>query len=445
MKLTYKKILTITICVICITFQNVFAVTEPTIYSEAAIAIDAESGIVLYKKNENKKVYPASVTKILTAILALENLDLDKSVVVSKTALSIPWDSSIIYLAEGEILTVRELLYGLLLNSGNDAANVLAEATSGSITEFVKLMNEKAKELGCTGSNFINAHGYTSKSHYTTASDISKIFKYCIQNDEFVKIISTKSYTINPTNKTTTKRVLETKEECIYARPYKYAIGGKTGYINESGKTFVAFGKKDDKTVIIATFNAGTIDNNDARYTDAINLFDYSFDNFKKQTYAKISDYSFNYINSESKLKYTLEMKDDVNILSNSNGSNKTVSYVLDIDEDKLNKCNESNNETKDESYGQIKFIITDGINNYTLVKDLVLKNIDNYTIVTKDTIWTYTNCILIALFIITIITIRLLTKPSKQSIKSNLKNNASLTKISYKTDSRKTHRRRLK
>ena len=199
----YKIALLILIFTTC--FCCVFASENLTIHSKAAIAMDADSSIILYNKDINKKIYPASTTKIITAILAIENLDLNRSVVVSKSAISIPWDSSSVYLKEGEIVSVKDLLYCLLLNSGNDAANVLAEAVSGDIPHFVTLMNIKAKEIGCTNTNFNNAHGYSDDNHYTTALDMAKIFNYCIQNETFVDIISAKSYVVEKTNKTNTR------------------------------------------------------------------------------------------------------------------------------------------------------------------------------------------------------------------------------------------------
>lgn len=215
-------------------FYCVFANESFTINSKAAVAMDADSSVILYNKDMNKKVYPASTTKILTAILAIENLDLNKSVVVSKTAISIPWDSSSVYLKEGEIITINDLLYCLLLNSGNDAANVLAEAVSGSIPKFVELMNLKAEELGCTNTHFNNAHGYSDDKHYTTALDMAKIFNYCIKNKIFTNIISTKSYIVNETNITNEKRYLNNtnrlilkKEDSVHARYYEYCIGRK--------------------------------------------------------------------------------------------------------------------------------------------------------------------------------------------------------------------------
>ena len=136
----YKIILFTLILITCFSF--VFA-SSMSVSSKAAIAMDADSSLVLYNKDMNKKIYPASTTKILTAILAIENLDLNKNVVVSQTALNIPWDSSRVYLKKDETISVNDLLYCLLLNSGNDAANVLAEAVSGDIQTFVKLMNIK--------------------------------------------------------------------------------------------------------------------------------------------------------------------------------------------------------------------------------------------------------------------------------------------------------------
>ena len=285
-------------------FSYIFANENLSINSKAAIAMDADSSIVLYSKNIDSKIYPASTTKILTAILAIENLDLNKSVVVSKTAIAIPWDSSSVYLKEGELITVSDLLYCLLLNSGNDAANVLAEAVSGNINNFVDLMNKKVEELGCTNTHFNNAHGYSDNNHYTTALDMAKIFKYCIQNETFVKIISTKSYIVDKTNKTNKKRYLNNtnrlilkKEDSVYARYYEYCIGGKTGYTDEAGRTLITFAKKGDKTVIAAVFGASSSGVLDARYTDAINLFEYSFNNFSKVTIAQAEEYNFNYIN----------------------------------------------------------------------------------------------------------------------------------------------------
>lgn len=343
-----SKIITLMI-IFATCFCVVYANDNLSISSKAAIAMDADSSTILYNKNINQKVYPASTTKILTAILTIENADLNRNVVVTKSAIAIPWDSSSVYLKEGEIISIKDLLYCLLLNSGNDAANVLAEAVSGDIDSFVKLMNQKLKELGCTETNFTNAHGYSDDNHYTTAHDMAKILNYCIKNQTFVDIMSTKSYIVNETNKTkekrylyNTNRLILTKEDSVYARYYKYCIGGKTGYTDEAGRTLVTFGKKDDKTVIVAVFGASSSGSKDVRYTDAINLFEYSFNNFSKKTIAKAEEYNYNYININTKLNYKLGLKEDFEMLC-YNTETPDFYYTININEDNLKNIDETN------------------------------------------------------------------------------------------------------
>lgn len=417
-----KIILFILIFTTC--FCCVFADNNLNIHSKTAIAMDADSSIILYNKDMNKQIYPASTTKILTAILAIENLDLNKAVVVSKAAISIPWDSSSVYLQEGEVISINDLLYCLLLNSGNDAANVLAEAVSGNIGSFVELMNEKAKELGCTNTHFNNAHGYSDNNHYTTALDMAKIFNYCIQNETFTKIISTKSYIVEETNKTEEKRYLNNtnrlilqKEDSVYARYYEYCIGGKTGYTDEAGRTLITFAKKDNKTVIVAVFGASSNGKEDMRYTDAINLFEYSFNNFSKETIATAENYNFNYINIDKKLNYSISLKEDLEILAN-HSTLPDISYSISIDESNLNAFDENN--FKEVAVGNITFNLTtsDG-NNYQIVKKLYLNNIEKYNTISYTSIFT---AIAIILFIIiSLIIFSLLTRKTKKASYVNI------------------------
>lgn len=411
--------------VIIFSSTNIFALEEPTIYSKAAIAIDADSLTILYGKNIDTKVYPASITKIMTAILSIENLDLNKSVVVSKTALQIPWDSSSIYLKEGEVLTVNELLYGLLLNSGNDAANVLAEAVSGSIDNFVTLMNKKAAELGCTGTNFVNTHGYSHDDHYTTALDIVKIFDYCTKNDVFMQIISTKSYTINETNKTDSKRhlyntnrLILTKEESVHSRFYEYAIGGKTGYTDEAGRTLVTIGEKDGKKVILAVFKAGQVDGKDARYTDAINLFEYSFNNYDKVQFANNKDFNFTYTNYNNKLKYNLEIQDTLELMLKSDEKITDVSYVINLNEDVLASLSET--DTTSSSVGDITYLVNTTQSSYESKYNLYLKDIVSFAIINNSNygIW-----IIGFILAVVLITISLLTVIKRSKSKAKRKN----------------------
>ena len=378
----YKFMIITLLLITC--FSCVFASENLNIYSKTAVVIDADSSIVLYGKDMNEKIYPASTTKILTAIIAIENLDLNSTVVVSKTAIAIPWDSSSVYLKEGELVTVKDLLYCLLLNSGNDAANVLAEAVSGDISKFVQLMNLKAKELGCTNTHFNNAHGYSDNNHYTTALDMAKIFKYCIQNETFSEIISTKSYIVEATNKTENKRYLKNtnrlilqKEDSIYARYYKYCKGGKTGYTDEAGRTLVTFAKKDNKTVIVALFGASSSGKEDVRYTDAINLFEYSFNNFSSKTVALADNYNFNYININNGLNYSIGIRQDIAALL-KNTVKPYISYILNVDDINLKNFDQEN--FNQVPVGTITFNIAsnDG-NNCEIVETLYLKDIQKY------------------------------------------------------------------
>lgn len=411
-KIAFKILLFTLIFIAC--FGFVFASSKPHINSKTAVAMDADSSIVLYNKDMDKKIYPASTTKIITAILAIENLSLDKNVVVSKTAIKIPWDSSSVYLKAGEIISINDLLYCLLLNSGNDAANVLAEAVSGDISTFVELMNTKAKELGCTNTHFNNAHGYSDDNHYTTALDMAKIFCYCIQNETFTKIISTKSYIVDETNKTNEKRYLSNtnrlilqKEDSIYARYYEYCIGGKTGYTDEAGRTLITFAKKDNKTVIVAVFGASSSGSVDVRYTDAINLFEYSFNNFSKKTIAESNNYNFNYINTDKKLNYTVGLKENFEIMYNNNEM-PDFSYTINIDETNLANLDETN--FTEVTAGTITFSFKD-INGtiYPSNQTLYLKDISEYNVITSSSIITTIVIILVVaiilLFIIFIIT----------------------------------------
>lgn len=384
-KLNFKILLIILVFITCFSF--VFASEIPNINSKTAVAMDADSSIVLYNKDMNKKIYPASTTKILTAILSIENLSLDKNVVVSKTAISIPWDSSSVYLKEGEIISINDLLYCLLLNSGNDAANVLAEAVSGDITTFVELMNKKAQELGCENTHFNNAHGYSDNNHYTTALDMAKILSYCIKNETFTKIMSTKSHIVDKTNKTdekrylsNTNRLIQKKEDNIHARFYEYCIGGKTGYTDEAGRTLVTFGKKDNKNVIVTIFGASSGGNRDVRYTDAINLFEYSFNNFNKTTIANKNNYNFNYINTDKRLNYSVGLKENFEIMCKNNII-PNISYTIDIDDTNITNLDENN--FIEINVGTITFNFTyDDGNSYSAVQPLYLKDVTEYNVI---------------------------------------------------------------
>lgn len=237
---------------------------EINLYSDAAILMDSNSGTVLYEKNCTKKMYPASTTKIMTAILALEKCNLDDIVTVNYSALfAVPSGYSIAALQTNEELTISQLLQVLLVHSANDAANVIAEHISGSISEFSNLMNEKAVEIGCTNTHFLNPSGIHHDDHYSTAKDLAVMMEYCMRNSEFRKIVSMTSCTIPATNKYD-KRTFTNTNGLIINKPskssnnyyYEYCIGGKTGYTSQAKNCLISVSSKDNLELICVILGA---------------------------------------------------------------------------------------------------------------------------------------------------------------------------------------------
>ena len=287
-----KKIIKIfLIFLFCFFINTYFANAETSseslsLDSEAVILIENESGNILYDKNSTEKLYPASTTKIMTAILAIENCDLSDKATVSQNAIdTVPSGYTNAGLVAGETFTIEDLLYALMLASANEAANVLAEHISGSVEDFAILMTEKAKELGCENTNFTNANGMHEENHYTTAKDLSRIAKYCFENETFREIIQTVSYTIPATDLYSEEdRVLTNTDVLINSSSqyyYEYALGGKTGYTSQAGNCLVCYAEKDGVYLTAVLLNASTSVN---RFQDAKNLLSYGYDNFSTQT-----------------------------------------------------------------------------------------------------------------------------------------------------------------
>lgn len=294
-----KKIFTFILLFCFIFSSHIVYSTEATenilqIYSESAILIDSKTGLVLYSKNENDKRYPASTTKILTAILAIENCNLnDKVTVTNSTVSSIPAGYSTANLLEGEILTVKELLSVFLVHSANDAGYALAEHISGSIQNFSVLMNKKAKSLGCKNTNFTNPSGLHDENHYTTAYDLSLIAKYCMENSIFRKFVSMKTCTIPATNKSNIRTYKNTNQLLNKSSKYylKDCIGIKTGFTTEAQNCLISACLKDNLELIsIVLGSKSTPDGDSARYTDSIKLLDYGYSNYNFKTIAKKGD-----------------------------------------------------------------------------------------------------------------------------------------------------------
>ncbi len=295
MKLKLKK-LTIVLIAIFILWNtsSVFANSEkPDIISQAAILMDNKSGKILYAKNENEKMYPASTTKIVTAILTLENCNLDEVVTVSYDAtMSIPEGYSSASLQIGETLTVEQLLQLLLVHSANDAANVLAEYVGGSVESFVSMMNTKMNELGLSHTHFTNTFGMHHNNHYTTAQDLAIIMKYCIKNEDFRKLAGSASCAIPATNKYDTRKYNSTNELIIpnNRNYYPYLTSGKTGYTSQAGDCLVSCSYKDDLELICVVLGGKTVNGVSTRFSETRNLYQYGYDNYSVKTILNAND-----------------------------------------------------------------------------------------------------------------------------------------------------------
>jgi len=272
--------------------------SDISIQADAGILMDADSGAVLYGKNIHESYFPASITKILTALIILENCDLDDTVTFSNTAVnSLEQNATILGARVGDQLSVRDCLYALLLQSANEVANALAEHCSGSIEEFAVLMNRKAEFLGCTNSHFANPSGLNNENHYTSAYDMALITKAAFDNPALVEIASTTYYDVLPGQlkqypdgwRYYTHHKMIKKNESVY---YNGIIGGKTGYTTLAGNTLVTCARRDNLKLIAVVLNG-----HQTHYQDTKAMFNFGFSQFKSviiaekdSTYEKIED-----------------------------------------------------------------------------------------------------------------------------------------------------------
>lgn len=253
---------------ILLSLALIFAVKIPAraelaVSAKAAILMHADSGRVLYEKNADEHMLIASTTKIMTAIVVLEHCELDDLVEVDSRSAGI--EGSSMYLKAGESYTVEDLLYGLLLVSGNDAASALALHVADSMEEFAELMNAKAAELGMTESSFKNAHGLDEEGHYSTARDMAKLAAYCMGNEDFARIAGTVSHTVGEQTLVNHNRLL---------REYDGCLGLKTGYTMAAGRTLVTCAERDGARYVCVTLN----DPDD--WDDHKALYDWAFANY---------------------------------------------------------------------------------------------------------------------------------------------------------------------
>ena len=251
----------------------------PSVTAESAIIMEASTGLVLYEKNSKAAKYPASITKILTTLLAVENSSLNDTVTFSRDAVfGVDLDSSRIGIDVGEKLSMEDCLYGIMLASANEVSYAVAEHIAGSLEDFVAMMNERAQELGCVNSNFVNPHGLQDENHYTCAYDMALIAREAIRNTTFAKIAGTRTYTIPPTNIQEEARPLANHHKFI-KRDYHYdgVIGGKTGYTAAAKYTLVTHAKRGDMELICVVMGSDSVA---TEYSDTAALLDYGFDNF---------------------------------------------------------------------------------------------------------------------------------------------------------------------
>lgn len=278
--------------------------TSVELDSEIYLLVSKDSGSVVFSQNPDEKASPASLVKIVTAILTVENCkNLDEKTTVTSDAIR-PLDntgSTMAGLIVGEEISIRDLLYCLMLQSANDAANVLAQYTAGSIDAFVKKMNKFVSDLGCTNTHFTNPHGLDDEQQYTTANDMVKIAQYMLNIPVLTEITNTVYYTVQPTNKSSEERDLITSVDIINSYRglyyYEYASGIKTGYTSKAGRSVVTTATKNGYTYIAVAMKAPNIDkdgdgyNDNTALLDCKKMFQWAFKNMKLATVADTSTY----------------------------------------------------------------------------------------------------------------------------------------------------------
>lgn len=318
------------------------------LYGQSAILIDAKTGKVLYSKKAETRLYPASTTKILTALLALEKCSLNETVTIPKAATLV--EPTNLGVKTGEEYVLEELIYALMLRSANDVSIALAYHIGGSIEGFAEMMNKKAQDLGCTESNFAVPHGLTDANHYTTVTDMAIIARAAMQNETFRKIVATHSYTVTtpagreeaiPTVKNSNKMLPESGDKSF---SYEWSIGMKTGYTKAAAHTYAGAAQKDGVGLIAIIF--GTTQ--EGKWLDARKLFEYGFANYQRVDVAGLYEQNpFECqidscdtgdtgilrldLKDPSALSGIIETNDNAQSLNQSIASAVTVNYTADL------------------------------------------------------------------------------------------------------------------
>lgn len=333
-----KKILLFTIIFIMMLNTYAFASENVNIIGEAAILIDMNCDEILYEKNAHEKLYPASTTKIMTAILAIENGNMKDMVHVDDEIIALTEGAHIALDYDEEIL-FEDLLNAMLIASGNDAALAIGNHVAGSIDDFVKMMNKKAKELGAKNTHFMNPNGLHDDNHYTTAYDLSLIAKYAMKNEVFRDIVNKSSYVIAPTNKKSESRYLYNTNKFLYGNekmnldgkiiPIKYegVSGIKTGTTSHAKSCLVSFANRagrDLLTVVLKSSHTGV-------YADTTKLFDHGFNDYERSLIAHSNEFIDNINIENGELPYVSAVLDKDLFYPLDKSDNKKLDKVISI------------------------------------------------------------------------------------------------------------------
>lgn len=312
----------------------------PVCYAESAILMEASTGTILYEKNSHEQLYPASITKIMTGLLAVENCSIDETVTFSHNSVfGIPSGSSIVGgIDEGDQYSMEFCLYGLMLLSGNETAMAIAEHVAGSTEAFADMMNQKAADLGCLNTHFANPHGLHDPNHYTSAYDMAIIAQAALQNPNIKKFMCTATYNFPPTSKGEIRYDNTNHHKMMKGGAYEYdgCIGGKTGYTSDAGQTLVTLAERDGMTLICVVLK----EDKPCHWTDTATLLDYGFQNFQKLNISEneknFSIDNANFFQTESNIfgntKPLIEVNKSGSIILPKNISFEEATPVLNFD-----------------------------------------------------------------------------------------------------------------
>lgn len=304
---------------------------------KSAILMEPDTGAVLYSNNPDEKLYPASITKILTGLLAVENLNLSDTITITREMTdSIPGDAAKQGISPGEVITVKDCIYSLMLRSNADMAVALAYAVAGSEEGFAKMMTERAHSIGAENTNFVNATGLHDDNHYTTARDMALIAREAMSNPTFSIIWGTDEYTMSATNMEESFTIWNRHDMLVSGRAnyYQYAIGGKTGYTDEAGRTLVTCASKDGmKLISVIMFSTSEVVFNDTK-----ELLNYGFNSFKKltingndQRFGQNADTGFGIVNTVYGKRSTLLTIGEGSVVIPKDVNLSQMGYSLDM------------------------------------------------------------------------------------------------------------------